>query len=520
MDISSLSPEQRYAFNKFTRGENLFITGPGGTGKTNLIKYMVHWGDANNKKYQVCALTGCAALLLNCGARTIHSWSGIKLAKGPNDAIIRNVCRNRNVVAVWKKIQVLIVDEVSMMSKKIFDILEEIGRTIRRNSRPFGGIQVIFTGDFFQLPPVGNITDPDTELFCFESERWRDVFKMENHIELVTMFRQTDPIYANMLLEIRRGKISEENKKILQNYVKREHVLNESGIVPTKLFATKNKVEYINNMFFDRLEEQSHEFKYKVSTDCISYLDTGKIFPPEIMEKCRLMTFEEKQREVEYMVNNMPCSQTLVLKKGAVVMCTYNVDLEEGICNGSQGIIVGFSTSSIGRIRPVVKFTNGIIITMEPQNWQSDDYPCIAVTQYPLCLAWALTIHKIQGATMNMAEMDVGNSIFEYGQVYVALSRIKSLDGLYLQSFNPMKIKANPRVIEFYNSIPAFKIEDYKDEEEKDKNGMANPEPPNFEDFAYKEETVFTKKVNMMKTPTFKVVKLNANSELAEDSYV
>jgi len=138
-------------------------------------------------------------------------------------------------------------------------------------------------------------------------------------------------------------------------------------------------------------------------------------------------------------------------------MCTYNIDVENGICNGSQGIITDIIDKA-GKKIPVVKFYNGRVINMEFQYWQSDDYPCIAIGQIPLCLAWALTIHKIQGTTMAMAEMDIGMSIFEYGQIYVALSRIQSLSGLYLLSFNPNKIKANQRVVDFYNRIPVIEI--------------------------------------------------------------
>lgn len=458
MDLTKLSQEQLYSFEKFKKGENIFVTGPGGTGKTKLIQYFVSYAESINKNCQVCALTGCAALLLNCGARTIHSWSGIKLAKGDKENTISNVLSNRNVLKSWSKVDILIIDEVSMMSKKIFEILEEIARLSRRNSSPFGGIQVVFTGDFFQLPPVSTFNDVDTELFCFESPVWNKVFLLQNHIELKTMFRQTDPLYIQILLEIRRGSISEENKKILQNYVKREYKSEDNaGIIPTKLFAVRNKVDYVNNAMFEKIKETPYNFDYEIKTDLISYIDSGKLFNSEISEKCRNMTLREKEREVEQIASTMPCAKNIILKKGAVVMCTYNIDVENGICNGSQGIITDIIDKA-GKKIPVVKFYNGRVINMELHYWQSDDYPCIAIGQIPLCLAWALTIHKIQGTTMAMAEMDIGMSIFEYGQIYVALSRIQSLSGLYLLSFNPNKIKANQRVINFYNRIPAIEI--------------------------------------------------------------
>ena len=149
--------------NKFQEKHNIFITGAGGTGKTKLIQTLVTDAYSRNAKIQVCALTGCAAILLNCGARTIHSWSGIRLGKGPKGPIIQSILRNKRLVKTWRQTQILIIDEVSMMSLKIFELLEETARVVRNNPAPFGGIQVIFTGDFFQLPPVGTYGEPDTE---------------------------------------------------------------------------------------------------------------------------------------------------------------------------------------------------------------------------------------------------------------------------------------------------------------------------------------------------------------------
>ena len=241
----SLSLEQKIAFDKFKKGENLFITGPGGTGKTKLIHQLVNYMHHMGLKYQVCAMTGCASLLLGCKSRTLHSWSGIKLAKGTIDETIRQVIRNKKTVSSWKNTNILIVDEVSMMSKKIFDLCEKLGRIIRKNENPFGGIQVIFTGDFFQLPPVGDEKDDDTNKFAFESDKWFQVFTLQNNIQLTTIFRQTDKEYIKILLEIRKGEISNEGKELLQKYVKRP--LNKSennGSIPTKLFQVKSKVEF------------------------------------------------------------------------------------------------------------------------------------------------------------------------------------------------------------------------------------------------------------------------------------
>jgi ATP-dependent DNA helicase PIF1 len=451
-----LSDEQKYAFEKFKKGENLFITGPGGTGKTKLIHYFVDYMERKGIKYQVCAMTGCAALLLGCKSRTLHSWSGIKLAKGPIEQIIRQVVRSKKTVSSWKKVKVLIVDEVSMMSKKIFDLCEKISRHIRKNENPFGGIQVVFTGDFFQLPPVGDEKEEDTSRFSFESEKWFQIFPLKNNIQLMKIFRQKDEDYIKILLEIRKGELSNEGKELLQKHVKRPFDKEQhNGTIPTKLFPIKSKVEYVNSAMFSKLEGEEYIFENIEKSNYSVYVDSNKLIEPELLLKCQALTPPEIMYEMETMNKNINIEKTLKLKCGSLVMCTFNIDLENGICNGSQGIIVDFKENceNPDKKMPVVLFSNGQKRLISYQYYQNDEYPTIVIAQIPLCLAWALTIHKIQGATLEMADMDLGKSVFEYGQSYVALSRIKSLDGLYLSEFHPHRIKANPIVKQFYNGL-------------------------------------------------------------------
>lgn len=460
-DIDELSEEQQYAYRQFVKGENLFITGPGGTGKTHLVKHLVNYAKSIDKKYQVCAMTGCAAVLLECNARTLHSWSGIKLANKPNEVVISSVINNRNASKIWRSTQCLILDEVSMLSKKVIEIIDEIARRVKRNPMPFGGMQIIFTGDFFQLPPVGTHGDSDTNKFCFESPVWNTTFKSHNHIELTTMFRQNDPIYIDILQQIRRGYLDDDKKKIIESYVNRQHIEEQNnGCIPTKLFALRSKTDFVNTMMFQKIKEKEYIFDAIRKTDCTTYLDTTKPFTVEDAAICTKLSEKEIEYELEYMLNNLQCNRLLRLKRGAAVMCTVNLDMDNSICNGSQGIVIDIidSTPPV----PVVRFSNGIIKQIQPKFWQSEEYPRIAIGQYPLSLAWALTIHKIQGATLTMAEMDIGQSIFEYGQTYVALSRIKSLDGLYLSAFHREKIAANPKVKMFYDNIPKLKIPNEK----------------------------------------------------------
>ena len=341
LDISDLSPEQKIAYQKYTQGSNLFITGPGGTGKTRLIKNFMDFSNSVNSNVAVCAMTGCAAILLNCNARTLHSWSGIKLAKGPKNKIIEGVLKNRNAMKSWRRAKCLILDEVSMLSKKIFEIIEEIARIVRRSGSPFGGLQVVFTGDFYQLPPVGTDGEPDTERFCFESPIWNKVFNMENHIELKTIFRQSDPLYIDILMQIRRGELNEDNKKVLQSYVNRVYdPANHNGCIPTKLFPLRSKADYVNTMMFSKIQEKEFVFEAIRKTDCSTHLESNKALSTEMLEKCASLDSNEINYEFDQLLNNTTCSQILRLKKGAAVMCTVNLDMDKSICNGSQGVVL------------------------------------------------------------------------------------------------------------------------------------------------------------------------------------
>ena len=454
-----LSKEQQYSYYKFMNGENLFITGPGGTGKTRLIKKLVENAKKNEKNIAICAMTGCAAILLNCNARTLHSWSGIKLAKGTKQSIINSVLKNKRIVKIWKKVDILVIDEVSMLSKKVFEIIEEIARCTRLTTLPFGGIQVIFTGDFYQLPPVGNDGEPETEQFCFESPRWNAVFSQNNHVQLETIFRQTDLAYIEILKQIRQGTIDQKNAELLRTFINREYNTEKNnGCIPTKLFPIRSKVDYVNNMMFSKLNEPEHVLNAIYKTDFISYVDSEKNLSIETIQQCSRLSVLEKEQELDLLMNSLPCNKVLRLKKGAIVMCTINLDMYNSICNGSQGVVIDIIEGESIYKQIVVRFSNGIVKKIQPNFWQSEDFPTLGIGQYPLCLAWALTIHKIQGATLSMAEIDIGQSIFEYGQTYVALSRIQSLDGLYLSAFNPTKIKTNPKVNDFYKNIPKFEL--------------------------------------------------------------
>ena len=438
-----LSKEQQIAFDKYIQGHNIFITGPGGSGKSALIRLINDHAYKKFKGIYVTAMTGCAAVLLNCKAKTLHSWAGIGLGNGTIEQLVTKIKKNKFAKALWKSTDILVVDEVSMLSLKLFNVLNAIGKAVRNNPNPFGGIQLVFSGDFFQLPPVGDKDEIDTQRFCFESEDWNTVFRPDCQIQLIKIFRQTDEIYSTILNQIREGKIRRKSNDMLLEYVGRPFAANLVA-EPTKLFPTRVKVENINNTKMSALQSDEKEFKIK-------YLKDLEMTRAERVTRCDY-TDKDIQMELEFLANNLICEKEMKLKVGAQVMSIINIQSDRGldVCNGSQGIITGFCAISGC---PQVKFNNGIEMIMTRNIWQSDKIPGIGVSQVPLILAWALTIHKSQGATLDAAEIDVGSGIFECGQTYVALSRVKSLDGLYLTSFDASKIRINRKVKEFYDNL-------------------------------------------------------------------
>tara|TARA_Y100001958_G_scaffold160010_2_gene165169 strand:+ start:2890 stop:4470 length:1581 start_codon:yes stop_codon:yes gene_type:complete len=449
-----LSSEQNNALDAFRNGENVFLTGPGGSGKTALIKYMVQNAEEREKEVQVCALTGCAAVLLGCkGAKTLHSWAGIGLANGDVFEVVDRVSRQKHKRKQWEKTDILIIDEVSMMSIKLFEILDRLGRRIRKNpGLPFGGIQVIFSGDFYQLPPVGTNDSPESAAFCFESPYWNTTF--HRYVQLTTIFRQTDQVYTKILNQVRTGRISKSSCQHLSNRVaafqekckkKEDSSKDEKICKPTILLPTRRQVDMINNKELEKLSSEYVEFSHTFHDDL-----NGETAKQRFGDT---ITPEQKQKELDNLSNSIMADKKLVLKIGAQVMCVANIDMEGDypIVNGSLGVVEKFVGDA-----PVVKFYDGQIRIMTRHTWESDNFPGIGVKQIPLILAWAITIHKAQGVTLDLAQIDAGRSIFECGQTYVALSRVKCLEGLYLTSFQPEQIKINRKVRDFYRKLDKY----------------------------------------------------------------
>jgi ATP-dependent DNA helicase PIF1 len=321
---------------------------------------------------------------------------------------------------------------------------------------PFGGLQFIFTVDFYQLSPVfTNCGEKEKEdsMYCFEHELWNQLFTKENQIVLKTIFRQNDETLLKVLKYIRKGQITPSTKATLASrifdhedldLIKKEKVL-------TILSTIKRDVEHINSKEYLKLDSTAQEVVYELAyVDLTAKSNEGKsdIFSDNMLALL-LKSNDHLKRDYDFLAANIIAEKTLKLKIGTHVMCVVNLTLcgELQIANGSQGIIVGFNEKNL----PYVQFNNiKEPILIDYYIWKSETNKNVGLSQIPLIYSWAITIHKAQGLTLENAIIDIGSNIFAYGQTYVALSRLKSLEGLYLTSFDYSKIKCNPLVKAFY----------------------------------------------------------------------
>lgn len=435
----TLNPDQQKALDAVLTGQNVFLTGPGGTGKSFLIERIVEELKERKKKTAVTALTGCAALLLGKDAKTIHSWAGIGLGRDKATVIVSNMKKYRHKVQRrWLLTNTLIIDEVSMMTPEILELLDEVGKLVRRDDRkPFGGLQVILVGDFFQLPPVVKSDEYDKRAetnFVFESPLWKTLDLTV--CRLTQVVRQTDPAFHKVLEEARVGALSKESLKVLQS--RQTSAWQDLKIKPTLLFSRRAEVEMIN------------EQNFKALPGDIKRYDVKTIFDTTVAKGLTEQT-KEVQFAIAKLDRDAPYKVELQLKVGAQVMLIYNLNQESGLVNGSRGVVEGFDPENG---LPLVVFKDhSKAIPVSTQSWESEELDGVKRSQIPLVLAYAITIHKSQGATLDSALIDIGPSTFEVGQAYVALSRVKSLDSLYVFDLDPLAFKAHPKVCRFYETV-------------------------------------------------------------------
>lgn len=391
--------------------KNCFITGSGGTGKTYLIKQIkIDLETIYYKRCDITSTTGISAALI--GGTTIHSLLGLRLGEDSYEKLYKMITWNKKLYNRWKAIEILVIDEVSMLSIELFEKIENLARSLRKCDDPFGGIQIILVGDFLQL------RNPQHTKYLFESPIWNMV--VQQTICLKKIMRQADEVFQRVLNNVRLNIIDDEVKEILKS--REIKYISQNGLIPTALYSTNAKVDAINKKYYDKLEgkEYTYNIKYKYYKNII-YKDK----------------YESK----------IKFEKELTLKIGCQVM--YLTNNIEDLYNGSRGII----TNIINGL-PMVLFSNNIetIISPETLGIDENDELVLSFTQIPLKLAWCMTIHKSQGSSISLLRVDLKN-IFEYSQFYVGISRAVSLEGLYLRNLNFNEIKVHPKAIEFYKNL-------------------------------------------------------------------
>ncbi|KAM9952552.1 hypothetical protein ACTFIR_007606 [Dictyostelium discoideum] len=420
-----LTSEQQKIVNLIVDGgKNVFFTGSAGTGKSFVLKHLV---SKLRKKYPksvyVTAATGIAAV--NIGGTTLHSFAGIKLGVAPAQRLAVEILQSKKLLQKWLDCSVLIIDEISMIDAELFEKLDTIGQMVRGNNQPFGGIQLVLVGDFFQLPPVhGN--------YAFECKAWKK--SIDISVELTTVMRQKETEFIDILNKIRVGDIKEDMiNRLVSTCNKPLDISN--GILPTRLYSTNASVDQENQSSLDKLLGEPFSFQA---------VDSGN------------------KELIELLDRDCPAMKNLTLKVGAQVVLLRKIEKGDGLVNGSRGVVVDFVKARVSRKNnkfhkvnqylPVVLFNDGQKVTIPPSEWCVWSEEKAYRNQIPLKLAWALTIHRAQGMTLDKVECELSRT-FASGQGYVALSRVKSLAGLHLKSLNTPALKTSPKVVTFNKKI-------------------------------------------------------------------
>ncbi len=400
--------KQVHAQKILRTGANIFLTGEPGAGKTHTINAYVKWLRAHRIEPAICASTGIAAT--HIGGSTIHSWAGIGISEYLSRHDLHAIAKRGTTTKRIKNKKVLIIDEVSMLSGAILDNVNAMCKLVKSSDEPFGGMQVICVGDFFQLPPV---THGEAKRFAFESAAWTEAEFTTCYIS--EQYRQDDSDFLSLLSAIRTGTLTSTHRNLLE--LRQMNAAETPTDIP-HLHTHNRNVDRHNNR---RLKELPGSYKtYSMSTkgskQRIEVLQRGCLSPAE-----------------------------LHLKKNATVMFTKN-DPTGKYANGTLGTIHDFDLKSQ---LPIVKLRNNTKITVTPAEWtiQEDGSIKARIAQLPLRLAWAITVHKSQGMSMDEAVMDL-SQVFEYGQGYVALSRIRRLSGLHLLGYNEQTFNIHPTVLD------------------------------------------------------------------------
>lgn len=396
---------QAEALSILKSGRNVFLTGEPGAGKSYTVNAYVAYLRSHGIDVAVTASTGIAAT--HIGGMTIHSWSGIGIASSLSEHDLREMAGRDKLAKRIKATKVLIIDEISMLDGRMLTCVERVCRAVRGSMMPFGGIQVVFVGDFFQLPPVSRENDV---LFAFDSHAWKDAAPTICYLH--EQHRQEDAEFLSILAAIRTGEVTDGHRETLAS--RQSSMMEEI----TKLFSHNTDVDRINTAELRKLPGTSATFiaKHRGAKPLVETLFRGCLSP-----------------------------ERLELKIGAKVMFTKN-DPEKSVVNGTTGTVTMFQR---GSNFPIVQLVSGRVVVAEPMDWSmvADGAPLATISQIPLRLAWAMTVHKSQGMSLDAAYVDL-SSAFAFGQGYVALSRVRTLSGLHLGGINERALMVDPVVLE------------------------------------------------------------------------
>jgi hypothetical protein len=427
--IQSPYMTQAQALEILKTGKNVFVTGPAGSGKTHLINSYIRYLRENLIEAGITASTGIAAT--HMGGMTIHSWAGIGIAATLTQGDLEAMFEKSYLSKRFEKVKVLIIDEVSMLHHFRFDLVNKVLQNMKGNVKPFGGVQVVLCGDFFQLPPVSRPGEPES-LFIYKSDSWAEAKFTVCYLS--EQFRQKDDDdVLSILNEIRRGDVTETAREYLQS---RFNAKIDLAVEPTRLFTHNADVDLLNQKELEKLKSDE-EVEYFMETK-------GREALAETLKKSCL------------------APELLRLKVGARVMCVKN-NFEEGYVNGTLGIVVSCKENQ----DPSIRTASGKIIKIERASWkiEEDGKVKAEILQYPLRLAWAITVHKSQGMSLDAVEVDLSKS-FAPGMGYVALSRVRSLDGLTILGMNETALQVHGEVLEFDADLQQLSDEAQSDLEE------------------------------------------------------
>ncbi len=410
--------KQAIALEILKQGHHVFLTGQAGAGKTYVLNQYIDYLRQHGVPVAVTASTGIAATHMN--GMTIHSWSGIGIKDSFESDDFKRLKAREGLIDRLKSAKVLIIDEVSMLHARQLDLVNEVLQHFRENDDAFGGLQVVLSGDFFQLPPIGQKNETTKDKFAFMSKVWIALANSQiDHSPAIKVCYLSEQHRQNQAIQVAATTL---DLNAILNQIRTQTVSqqaintliatkdNDVNLNRTRLYTHNINVDKINQDELNALEGQSHEF------DALTFGDDNLI---EVLKK------------------NVKAPEQLILKKGAKVMFVKN-NPNDDVYNGTMGEVIDFQKDASNGYLPVVKLNTGRTLTVAFDVWSFDDddgEPLASFSQLPLCLAWAITVHKSQGMTLDAAEIDLSKT-FEVGQGYVALSRVRSLDGLKLLGLN------------------------------------------------------------------------------------